>query len=213
MTNTRVEPASWPVEQATRAESDLPVRAWVSVGTMEDVDAVSRALAGDTEAFALLVDRHASVCLRYATRMLGSREDAEDVMQDALMRAFRALMTYDATRDFRTWLMSIVANRCRTALSARARRERFVTVDRLAIETAVAPVTDVVTDLAAVQWALSQLEPKYREAFLLKHVEELSYEEIATITGAGVSALKMRVRRACERMRDLLEGEDARTNA
>ena len=209
----RVESASHALDAASRAESDAPTEARVSVGTMDDVDAVSRALEGDTEAFALLVDRHAGVCLRYATRMLGSREDAEDVMQEALMRAFRALMTYDATRDFRTGLMSIVANRCRTALTVRARRERFLTTDTLAAELAPAPAENGGSEIGAVQWALAQLEPKYREAFLLKHVEELSYDEIARITGAGVSALKMRVRRACERMRDLLEDEDARTNA
>ena len=210
---TRVEPAALHGVAAPRTDGDAAAGAWVSPCTMEDVDAVSRALAGDTEAFALLVDRHASVCLRYATRMLGSREDAEDVLQDALMRAYRALMTFDATRDFRTWLMSIVANRCRTALAARARRERVVTGDALAAELATAPADDTRVNLDAVEWALAQLEPKYREAFLLKHVEELSYDEIARITGAGISALKMRVRRACERMRDLLEEDDARTNA
>jgi len=209
----RVEAASRPLGAATSAGCDAAAAARVSVDTMDDVDAVSRALEGDTEAFALLVDRHASVCLRYATRMLGSREDAEDVMQEALMRAFRALATYDRTRDFRTWLMSIVANRCRTTLALRARRERFLTVDPLAAESAPAAADDAGNDLDAIQWALAQLDPKHREAFLLKHVEELSYDEIATITGAGISALKMRVRRACERMRDLLEDEDARTNA
>jgi RNA polymerase sigma-70 factor (ECF subfamily) len=196
------------------AAGDVSRGARVSLSTMDDAAVVSQALAGDTEAFAILVDRHASVCLRYATRMLGSREDAEDVMQEALMRAFRALMSYDTARDFRTWLLSIVANRCRTALVARHRRERFLTVDAAASEAVpVANEEADEDDLRAVHWALAQLEPKYREAFLLKHVEGLNYEEIAQITGAGVSALKMRVRRACERMRDLLEDENARTNA
>lgn len=179
---------------------------------MDDADAVAHALDGDTTAFAVLVDRHAPVCLRYATRMLGNRDDAEDVLQEALVRAYRALGSYDASRDFRTWLLSIVANRCRTALGARARRDRFIAIDapeRVAIEETETSSDD----LNAVQWALGQLEPKHREAFLLKHVEGLSYEEMAGVTGAGVSALKMRVRRACERMRDLLEDEDARTNA
>lgn len=209
----RAAAASPSLDAASCGESDAAARARVSVGTMEDVDAVSRALAGDTDAFALLVDRHASVCLRYATRMLGSREDAEDVLQDSLMRAFRGLRTYDATRDFRTWLMSIVANRCRTALASRARRDRLLTVEAAAAEVAGARTDESSSDIGAVQWALDQLDPTHREAFLLKYVEELSYDEIARITGAGISALKMRVRRACERMRDLLEEEDARTNA
>jgi RNA polymerase sigma-70 factor (ECF subfamily) len=56
----------------------------------------------------------------------------------------------------------------------------------------------------AIQWALARLGPDYREAFVLKHVEELSYEEMAELTGAGISALKMRVKRACEQLRTLL---------
>jgi RNA polymerase sigma-70 factor (ECF subfamily) len=199
-------------DPAPRGDVHASVR--VSLITMDDADVVAQALAGDTAAFAILVDRHASICLRYATRMLGSREDAEDVMQEALMRAFRALTSYDTRRDFRTWLLSIVANRCRTALVARHRRERFLTIDAAASES-VALASDGADedDLRAVQWALAQLEPMYREAFLLKHVEGLNYEEIAQVTGVRVSALKMRVRRACERMRDLLEDENARTNA
>lgn len=210
----RVALASLQLGGDREPRGDVPAPARVSLSTMDDADVVAQALAGDTEAFAILVDRHASVCLRYATRMLGSREDAEDVMQEALMRAFRALMSYDMARDFRTWLLSIVANRCRTALVARHRRERFLTIDAAASESVpVASDGADEDDLRAVQWALAQLEPMYREAFLLKHVEGLDYEAIAQITGVGVSALKMRVRRACERMRDLLEDENARTNA
>lgn len=198
----------------TGDDCDRAVLLRVSLVVMDDADVVSRALAGDPDAFAILVDRHAGVCLRYATRMLGSRDDAEDVIQESLMRAFRALGSYDRSRAFRTWLLSIVANRCRTALAMRRRRERFVIAadpeDALAT---VAVGDDESDEIKAVHWALAQLDARQREAFLLKHVEGLSYEEISNITGAGISALKMRVRRACERMRDLLEDEDARSNA
>ena len=62
-----------------------------------------------------------------------------------------------------------------------------------------------------IERALDELSPEQREAFILKHVEEMSYEEMADVTGAGVSALKMRVKRACERLRELLEEvEDVR---
>jgi len=193
---------------------DRAIGSRVSLDIMDDADAVSRALAGDPDAFAVLVDRHAAVCLRYATRMLGSRDDAEDVIQESLMRAFRALPRYDRSRDFRTWLLSIVANRCRTALALRRRRDRFVVADAEARPIhLVANAEDANDDVAAVHWALAQLDATHREAFLLKHVEGLSYEEIASITGARISALKMRVRRACQRMRDSLEDEDARSNA
>lgn len=176
---------------------------------MNDASAVRACLAGDAAAFATLVDRHAPVCLRFATRMLGSREDAEDVVQDALLRAHRALRSFDTTRDFRTWLMSIVANRCRTALVARRRRERWL-VDA-SLERAASTVAAEREDggaLRSIEWALERLDARHREAFLLKHVEGLSYLEMETITGAGVSALKMRVRRACEQLRQLLKTEE-----
>jgi RNA polymerase sigma-70 factor (ECF subfamily) len=167
---------------------------------------VERVLAGDSRAFALLVRRHERVCIRFATRMLGSREDAEDATQEALVRAYRALGRYDADSAFRTWLFAILINCCRTALLRRGRRNRWLVVDGATVARAMAPARrDGTEERDAIQRALMQLEPAQREAFLMKHVEQLSYEEMAAATGAGISALKMRVRRSCERLRKLLE--------
>jgi RNA polymerase sigma-70 factor (ECF subfamily) len=154
------------------------------------------------------VDRHALACLRFATRMLGSREDAEDATQEALLRAYRALATYDEHTSFRTWLFAILVNRCRTTLLRRARRHRRVLTDDEAVSRAAclseAHAIELRHELSS---ALDRLEPDQREAFLLKHVEQLGYDEMATITGASVSALKMRVKRACARLQDLLREE------
>lgn len=172
---------------------------------MTDAEFVERALHGDALAFAALVDRHAPACLRYATRMLGSREDAEDATQETLVRAHRALARYDTGMSFRTWIMSILINRCRTALLHRKRRTSRVVVDESAVDRA--SIDDGARDAElrdAIERALAQLDPVQREAFLLKHVEMLSYEEMAAATGAGVSALKMRVQRACDRLQLLL---------
>ena len=169
---------------------------------------MARTLAGDGRAFAELVDRHAPTCLRYATRLLGSREDAEDATQEALMRAYRALHTYDPARPLRTWLLGILVNRCRTAMLQRRRRERRIVVDDDAVSRAAANgVGDGLDD--GVGRALAKLDEAHREAFLLKHVEQLSYDEMTAVTGVGVSALKMRVKRACERLREILEDDDA----
>ena len=169
---------------------------------------VRRALDGDGRAFTALVDRHAGACLRYATRMLGSVEDAEDVTQDSLYRAYRALASYEHSTAFRTWLMAILINRCRSMLLYRGRREERVRVDtdRVNLATVDADVDRMATRVA-IDRALAGLDPDLREAFLLKHVEQLNYDEMAEATGLGVSALKMRVKRACDRLRVVLEGD------
>ena len=171
----------------------------------DDAWSVQSALAGDARAFAELVDRHAPVCLRYATRMLGSREDAEEATQDAFLRAHRALDRFDTTMSFRTWVMSILINRCRSMLLHRRRRTARVQLDGAVVDAARAPDRSGGVELRdAIDHALAQLDPAQREAFLLKHVESMSYEEMAVATGAGISALKMRVQRACDRLQLLL---------
>jgi RNA polymerase sigma-70 factor (ECF subfamily) len=177
---------------------------------MTDAELVRDVLRGNASAFTPLVDRHAPACLRYATRLLDSREDAEDVTQETFVRAHAALARFDGSVAFRTWLMTILINRCRTALKQRRiRAERVVTSDDAVDQAAVMPGVDAAVMRDAIARALQQLDPAQREAFLLKHVEQLSYDEMARVTGAGVSALKMRVQRACERLQLLLR-EDAR---
>jgi RNA polymerase sigma-70 factor (ECF subfamily) len=172
---------------------------------MTDGLLVRGALEGDDRAFTALVDRHAPACLRFATRMLGERADAEDAAQETFLRAFKALRTYDDGTPFRTWLFAILVNRCRTALLRRARRERRMVYDEESVR--VATVGDSAAALESreeIGWALSTLPLEQREAFLLKHVEQLSYEEMSVVTGAGESALRMRVKRACDRLQVLL---------
>jgi len=171
-----------------------------------DAELVRRTLAGETAAYTTLVDRHSRACLRFATRLLGNREDAEDATQETFLRAYRALGTYEERTAFRTWLFAILINRCRTALLQRGRRERRVQPDGDALERAASPAVAPLVELRVeIARALATLAPEQREAFLLKHVEQLEYEEMAGITGVGVSALKMRVQRACTRLRESLK--------
>jgi RNA polymerase sigma-70 factor, ECF subfamily len=179
-------------------------------GVTTDAMLVRATLAGDTTAFAALVDRHSRVCIRYATRMLGNEQDAEDAAQETFIRAHGALARFDGSVAFRTWLMTILINRCRTALGVRRRFEnRALELHDATLHTDVAGQDHQIALRHAIDHALSRIDPQQREAFLLKHVEELSYEEMTVVAGAGVSALKMRVRRACEHLRKLLE-EDRR---
>jgi RNA polymerase sigma-70 factor, ECF subfamily len=171
-----------------------------------DAPIVARVLAGDTAAYAILVARYRAPFGRYAVRMLGNREDAEEAIQDAFVRAYRSLTKCDDPEKFGSWLFRILANRCRTAGTRRGRRERtFVRDDFALLDAAEDHPEDRAAWREEIQRALMQLDDDQREAFLLKHVEDKGYDEMAEITGVGVSALKMRVKRACERLRVLLQ--------
>jgi len=180
-----------------------PRSSFVSGGS--DAAIVARVLDGDVEAFALLVARYRDRYARYAYHMLGNREDAEEALQDAFTRAYRSLARCEDPERFAAWLFRILINRCRTAGARRGRRARTFVADEVAVLEAA---EDHPADRAAwreeIGRALAQLRVEQREAFLMKYVEELGYDEMSRVTGVGVSALKMRVMRACERLRGLL---------
>lgn len=147
--------------------------------------------------------------LRYAWRQLGNREDAEEVVQDAFVRAYRSLRGCHEPARFRGWLFTILINRCRT--HAARNRRRFLLFDRWREreQPAVAsPPHELRLDgEQEVARAVAALSPRLREAFLLKYIEEMSYEEMAESTGVGVSALKMRVKRATDALATQLKKE------
>jgi RNA polymerase sigma-70 factor (ECF subfamily) len=170
-----------------------------------DAACVARVLAGDVEAYAELVRRYRPKFGRYALHMLGNREDAEEALQDAFTRAYRSLDRCDDPARFGAWLFRILVNRCRTSGARSQRRRRTFVVDEGAM---LAASEEHPAEQAAwaeeIDRALGQLRVDQREAFLMKYVEEMGYDEMARVTGAGVSALKMRVMRACDRLRELL---------
>lgn len=163
-------------------------------------------LAGKSDTFAILVRRYQDAYVRYATRMLGNRDDADDALQSAFVRAFRSLGKCNDPSRFGAWLYSIVVNECRTLSARRTRRERRLVRGGEELEQLASPTAESSSaDTADVQHALDQLAPEQREAFLLKYVEGQSYEEMSRLVGASESALKMRVMRACGRLRVILE--------
>jgi RNA polymerase sigma-70 factor (ECF subfamily) len=178
---------------------------------MDDAALIARVLDGDAKAFTAIVDRYHRDCSRFALRMLGHRQDAEDALQETFLSAYRGLARYRERQTFRAWLYRILINRCRSVARQRRRRvHRFVSDDD-AIEQASSGDGD--RDLAlgdTLQRALDTLEPPLREAVLLKYGEGLDYRTMSEMTGARVSALKMRVKRACDQLRPRLESLDER---
>jgi RNA polymerase sigma-70 factor (ECF subfamily) len=172
---------------------------------------VRRVLEGDTEAFAGLVTRHRERGLRFAAGMLGDHADAEEALQDAFVRAYRGLQACREPDRFGAWFLRILVNRCRTRRAGRRRREGVFVRDEGALERAPSRPAGDPDWREEIDRALARLEALQREAFLLKHVEGLEYQEMARLTGARIPALKMRVKRACDHLRVLLtEVNDAR---
>lgn len=170
-----------------------------------DAVLIRRVMSGDTRAYAGLVERYRNRLGRYAYRMLGNSADVEEVLQDSFVRAYRSLHRCDDPERFGAWIFGIMVNRCRTLGAQRARREQtLIQDDDLVSRASVRDRTEDAALREAINWALTQLSPEHREAFLLKHVEDLSYEEMSQLTGTGVSALKMRVLRAREQLQRLL---------
>jgi len=157
------------------------------------------------EAFRILVERYRDRYARYAFHMLGNREDAQEALQDAFMRAYRSLPRCEDPERFGAWLFRILVNRCRTLGARRGRRARtFVTDEAALLEASHEHPAERTAWREEIDRALEQLRPEQREAFLLKYVEDMGYDEMSQLTGVGVSALKMRVMRACDRLRELL---------
>jgi RNA polymerase sigma-70 factor (ECF subfamily) len=177
-----------------------------------DVLAV-RARDGEAGAFTALVEHMQPRALRFASQMTAaSRDDVDDIVQDAWVRTYRALPRYDDSRSFESWFFTILANCCRS-LRVKLRRWQVRSQpldDQMRDESIDALMeTSTHSDVARVHRALATLPAMQRETFLLHHVEGFSYEEIAEITGVGVSACKMRAKRAMDAVRELLRSEDA----
>lgn len=180
--------------------------------SLSDSELVRRAREGDIDSYAVLVRRYHPSCMRFALRMLRERADAEEAVQDAFTSAHGALGRYQERDRFGTWLMQILVNRCRSVLRRRRREPALVPFEPGELGTEAESPPDVETAWSGeVQAALMRLRPALREAVLLHYVDGYPYDEIARLTGAGVSAVKMRVKRGREQLRALLEEKrDAR---
>jgi RNA polymerase sigma-70 factor (ECF subfamily) len=187
-----IKPEPEPKRLGATAERSLQIRA---------------AQEGDVRAFAALVDTYYARCLRFALHMLANRSDAEEAVQDTFVRVYRALPSYVEQESFEPWLFRILANRCRSAGSRERRRAEFVEFGEVPERPSEHRHDDAIAWREEIALALAALPAEQREAFLMRHVEDLSYDDMAMVTGAGVSALKMRVKRACDALRSWLTEE------
>ncbi|MGD8728262.1 MAG: sigma-70 family RNA polymerase sigma factor [Gemmatimonadota bacterium] len=172
-----------------------------------DAQVVRDVLAGDRDAYRLLVRRYGDVLHGHALRMTGNSDEAADLVQRAFVKGFKKLAACRDPERVGAWLFRILANMCKDHVRSPRRSDVSVTAVAGALRSGSDPESDAAgAEIRMRVWgALDALTPEQREAFLLKHVEGRTYEEIAAVMDLSVASLKMRVHRAREALRGLLE--------
>ena len=169
-----------------------------------DQEVISRVLAGERNAFSVLIHRYQDPLYRHALGMTGSPDVAEDILQMSFIKAYHHLA--EVRGRFDAWVFRIVANGCKDWL--KNIRRTPLSYDEDDQPTSYANPDEELdrTELRDdLDRALQKLPPSLREAFIMKHVEGRSYEEMAELLTTTVGALKMRVHRAREALQALLE--------
>jgi RNA polymerase sigma-70 factor, ECF subfamily len=169
-----------------------------------DAVLVARVLNGERDAFEMLVHRHQAFLFRRARWMGLDADTAADIVQDALIKAYQNLSTCREPDRFGFWVGKILRNQCLDFLKSAARRSVPLS-PFLAANHGNPELEEQRSTLRnRLMAALTLLPQEQREAFLMKHAEGLSYDEMAELTNASVSAMKMRVHRATELLREQL---------
>jgi len=165
---------------------------------VDDRKIIERVLKGDTDAFNLLVRQWEKPIYNFIVRMIGDRDEAMDLCQDAFMKAYRELNTLKDLDRFSAWLYRIAHNTCFSKL----RKDQGKTFVELQPETRAA--RSPIENRLAVEKALQNLPEDQREVVVLKVFQNLKFEEIAAIQDAPVSTVKSRLYMGFEKLRSIL---------
>jgi RNA polymerase sigma-70 factor (ECF subfamily) len=174
-----------------------------------DETAVARARAGDADAFRVLVERHSRPLFRLAFRMTGNEQDAEDIVQESLLRAYKQLGKFDERASFGTWLYRIAVN-CSLDL-VRARKRRMGSDADDPFEALASPVPGPERMAMSgetrerIALAMARLSVPERTAFVLRHFEGMGIGDVSRILGCQPSAAKHSIFRAVQKLRRALE--------
>lgn len=186
-----------------------------------DTELIAQTLRGQTHAFGELVLRYQNRLYNTLVNVLGSREDARDVAQDAFVNAFQKLHTFGGRSAFYSWLFRIALN---SAVTRQRKNNRAnVSIESVRERSGGEPVDsrpenrpgfsiEAVERQAAVRQALSELPEEFRAVLILKEMEDLKYEEISEIVGCPIGTVRSRIHRARSelrlKLRALLREED-----
>jgi len=173
-----------------------------------DFNLIKRFLDGDENAFNLLVKKYQKKIYWHARQMLGNHSDADEVTQEVLIVIYKKLMTFNFNSSLYTWIYKIVSTRSLNQIRKR-QVKRFFSIDDDENEFELKDSTDIVEDinnkekLEKVERILQKLPPKQRQIFILRNYDQLSYEEIAKITGKTVGGLKANYFHALKKVLEL----------
>lgn len=181
-----------------------------------DQQLVIRSQQGDMTAFAELINLYKQKIFTYAYRMVGNTQDAEDIAQETFLRVYRHLANYDPQRRFSTWVYAIANNLCIDQLR---RRRPTVSLDQPLNDEGDLFLEPTATDgdpeheveqmelHQMVETAIASLPESYRSVIVLRHLQNLSYEEISRVLDLPLNTVKTRIFRArealCKRLKDL----------
>jgi RNA polymerase sigma-70 factor (ECF subfamily) len=178
---------------------------------MDDATAIARCARGDREAFRCLVERYEAQAFGHALAITHERTSAQDAVQEALVDAWRSIARFDHRRRFYPWLYTLMRHRCYKALAARRRSWTAVGTEPIhLLEPAMMEHRDTALDL---ERALARLDPEERETLLLKHLDGLSYDEIAERIGVAPGTVMSRLYHIRQRLRALLDSPDREEGA
>lgn len=180
------------------------------VATETDLELVERVRGGDDDAFRVLVERHSRSLYRTAYRITSNAADADDVVQETFLRAYRSIGSYDGRASFTTWAHRIAVNCSLDLIDARKRRDsKFEATDDFSdVASHDASPERVVLGAqmqTAIASALKQMSGNERTAFVLRHFEGMPLEEIGSILGIKTNATKNTIFRAVTKLRERLQ--------
>jgi RNA polymerase sigma-70 factor (ECF subfamily) len=176
---------------------------------VDDTALIRRCLGGEVACYEALIERYSSRIVNLAYAMTGDRSYAEDIAQEAFVRAYRSLPKFQGKAKFSSWLYQIALNLCKDHLKAKSRHARPVSdeqmesVDGNPREEAPRAVVDAEFS-ERMKAAINALPLLYRESFVLRHLQGLEYVDVAAITGVPADTVRVRAYRAREMLRERL---------
>jgi len=179
-------------------------------GTSDDRQIIHAVLNGDAERFGQLVLKYQDRLFNGVARMLGSASDAEDVLQESFLQAYRKLSTFRECSSFYTWIYRIAIN---AAINLRRKERRNLTLsehaqfnERLVTDSDSAPAhrLEQSEDVREIQDGLNQLSDEHRNILVLREIEGMSYEDISEILAMPIGTVRSRLHRARLQLRDCL---------